>query len=344
MPLGIRAIRAGARHRAAGRPPSSGIAPQAAPPARQVSNPARRKSLRRSGLAPGSGRRPPRIPGIRESRPGCPAGSYRWQPDPAALAPQPPASPRAPCLLADADGHAAPASAGYARTPPRLPSPAERPVRLPGQPPAPRDHHYARGRSCHVAAQGPAGARSRLGCAWSRLVWPRTRSHAGKPSPRASPQPGVTASPGRTLLRCGAGDWLVCRAAGACGEHGLVPAPDVIPVRRLGHRALTGPLDHGGLIQQYAALAGTGRLGHDLRKRFELADHHRGHAQAGLADLLERALHEALVARRGRAGGLLVGRPRGGGTRAPPPPPRPPGVPTPPGPSAAGPPPRPESE
>ncbi len=78
------------------------------------------------------------------------------------------------------------------------------------------------------------------------------------------------------------------------GEHVLVPAPDVVPVRSLRHRALTRPLDHGGLVQQHLALPGAGRIGHDLYQRVELADHHGGHAVAGLADLLERALDEAL--------------------------------------------------
>jgi hypothetical protein len=80
----------------------------------------------------------------------------------------------------------------------------------------------------------------------------------------------------------------------------LVAAADVGAVGGLGHRPLAGPVDHRPLIEQHPPLPGTGRVRHDQGERVELADHDGGHGGGRLADLLERALHQALVLGLGR--------------------------------------------
>src|ERR1700730_3895115 len=87
---------------------------------------------------------------------------------------------------------------------------------------------------------------------------------------------------------------------GLHGQDGIVAPPDIGPVGGFGHRALAGPVDHGRLLQQHPALPLGGGLGHDPGQRLEHAHHHRRHAQAGLPDLLEGTLHQALVGRLGR--------------------------------------------
>jgi len=84
------------------------------------------------------------------------------------------------------------------QTPPRLPSPAERPARLPGQPPAPRDHHCARGRSRHRCCPGASGGgagSSEPGAGSSGREAEATHASLGPSQPR---HPGVTAPPKRT--------------------------------------------------------------------------------------------------------------------------------------------------
>src|SRR5215472_8696144 len=90
------------------------------------------------------------------------------------------------------------------------------------------------------------------------------------------------------------------RKAGVHVEYPLVGPADIGPVGRLADRLRAQPLDHRGLVEQQLLVLGRGRSFHDLRERVELPDQHRGHAAAGLADLLERALDQALVGDLGR--------------------------------------------
>ena len=70
-------------------------------------------------------------------------------------------------------------------------------------------------------------------------------------------------------------------------------------------------LDHLGLAEQQLAVLRRGGPLHDLGESVELADHHRGHARAGLPDLLERPLDQPLIGglggdHPGHAGGVPV--------------------------------------
>src|SRR5215472_4735987 len=111
------------------------------------------------------------------------------------------------------------------------------------------------------------------------------------------------------------------RLVGVCAgglEYALIGAADVGQVGLLGYRGCREPLDHRGLVEQQLPVGGKGSSLHDLGERVELADHDRWHPPAGLADLLERPLHEPFV---GRLGGdhpdlaglvsvYVAGRPR----------------------------------
>lgn len=78
--------------------------------------------------------------------------------------------------------------------------------------------------------------------------------------------------------------------------HRHVSPIDVATVGFVGNGFQTGTLDHCRLIHQYPGSLRIRSLLHDRRQRVELADHHRRHPTTGLAYLLERPLHQTLVA------------------------------------------------
>ena len=78
-------------------------------------------------------------------------------------------------------------------------------------------------------------------------------------------------------------------------DEGLVATSDIVAVGSFGNRVQVGPLDHGGLVEEYLAPWRDRGLFHDLGQGVELSDHDCWHPDAGLADLFEGVLDQPVV-------------------------------------------------